>query len=95
MKKEQFEWIHSWQDENFNSDLPRVLLVGDSITHNYQSIVREKLKGIAYVDYVATSYGIDADIYKKLVLSFAKYNQCFKRFGCTEYPLLDKCRFRS
>ena len=75
MKKEQFEWIHSWQDENFNSDLPRVLLVGDSITHNYQSIVREKLKGVAYVDYVATSYGIDADIYKKLVLSFAKYNQ--------------------
>ncbi len=74
MKKEQFEWIHSWQDENFNCDLPRVLLVGDSITHNYQSIVREKLKGVAYVDYVATSYGIDADIYKKLVLSFAKYN---------------------
>ena len=74
MKKEQFEWIHSWQDENFNVDLPRILLIGDSITHNYQGVVREKLKGVAYVDYVATSYGIDTPIYKQLVLNFAKYN---------------------
>ena len=75
MKKEQFEWIHSWQDENFNKDLPRILLIGDSITHNYQNKVREKLKGIAYVDYVATSYGIDSAIYKNLVLNFANYNK--------------------
>ncbi len=74
MKKEQFEWIHSWQDENFNNDLPRILLIGDSITHNYQGVVREKLKGVAYVDYVSTSYGIDAPIYKQLILNFAKYN---------------------
>ncbi len=74
MKKEQYEWIHSWQDENFNDDLPRVLLIGDSITNNYQNIVRENLKGKVYVDYVATSYGIDSYIYKQLVLNFAKYN---------------------
>ena len=75
MKKEQFEWIHSWQDENFNADLPRILLIGDSITHNYQGVVREKLKGRVYVDYVATSYGIDAKIYNQLVLNFANYNK--------------------
>ena len=75
MKKEQFEWIHSWQDENFNADLPRILLIGDSITHNYQGVVREKLKGKVYVDYVATSYGIDAKIYNQLVLNFANYNK--------------------
>ena len=74
MRKEQYEWIHSWQDENFNADLPRVLLIGDSITHNYQEIVRNKLKGKFYVDYVSTSYGIDATIYRQLVLNFAKYN---------------------
>lgn len=74
MKKERFEWIHSWQDQNFNSDLPRILLIGDSITHGYQEIVREKFKGVAYVDYIATSYGVDATIYKQLVLNFAKYN---------------------
>lgn len=75
MKKERFEWIHSWQDENFNCDLPRILLIGDSITHNYQEKVREKLNGIAYVDYVATSYGIDSIIYRNLILNFAKYNE--------------------
>lgn len=38
--KEQFEWIHSWCDEALRDDLPRVLLVGDSITHNYQETVK-------------------------------------------------------
>ena len=40
--KEQFEWIHSWCDETAQNDLPRVLLVGDSITHNYQEKVRQE-----------------------------------------------------
>ena len=38
--KEQCEWIHSWCDETLQTDLPRVLLVGDSITHNYQETVK-------------------------------------------------------
>ena len=53
--KETYEWIHSWCDEAGKHDLPRVLLVGDSITHSYQNEVRELLKGKVYVDYVATS----------------------------------------
>ena len=68
--KEQFEWIHSWCDETLNKDLPRVLLVGDSITHNYQEKIRELLKGVCYVDYISTSYAIDTDIYNKLVYAF-------------------------
>ncbi len=68
--KERFEWIHSWCDETANDDLPRVLLVGDSITHNYQETVRELLRGVCYVDYVATSYAIDAKMYNQLVYSF-------------------------
>lgn len=68
--KEQFEWIHSWCDDTLQNDLPRVLLVGDSITHNYQEKVRELLKGICYVDYVSTSYAIDAKIYNQLVYAF-------------------------
>lgn len=70
MKKERFEWIHSWCDENFNNDLPRVLLVGDSICFGYQEIVREMLKGVCYVDYVATSYAIDSEMYNSLVKNF-------------------------
>ena len=42
--KETYEWIHSWCDEAGKRDLPRVLLVGDSITHSYQNEVRELLK---------------------------------------------------
>lgn len=68
--KEQFEWIHSWCDENWQNDLPRVLLVGDSITHNYQEKVRELLRGVCYVDYISTSYAIDSKMYNQLVYNF-------------------------
>ena len=72
MQKERYEWIHSWCDETLNEDLPRVLLVGDSITHGYQNIVRESLRGKAYVDYISTSYSIDMKIFRDLVNSFVK-----------------------
>ena len=68
--KEQFEWIYSWCDETMQNDLPRVLLVGDSITRNYQEKVRELLKGVCYVDYISTSYAIDTKIYNQLVYAF-------------------------
>ena len=68
--KEQFEWIHSWCDETLRNDLPRVLLVGDSITHNYQEKVRELLRGVCYVDYISTSYAIDTKMYNQLVYTF-------------------------
>ena len=68
--KEQCEWIHSWCDETAQNDLPRVLLVGDSITNNYQEKVRGLLKGICYVDYISTSYAIDTKIYNQLVYAF-------------------------
>lgn len=70
MGKERFEWIHSWCDETHLKDLPRVLLVGDSITYGYQESVRELLKGVAYVDYISTSYSIDQPIYNSLIKNF-------------------------
>ncbi len=72
--KERYEWIHSWSDEADKADLPRVLLVGDSITYFYQEKVREKLRGKYYVDYVATSYAIDTSFYNALVSGFARDN---------------------
>lgn len=68
--KERFEWVHSWCDEAVSSDLPRVLLVGDSITLGYQEKVRIKLKGVCYVDFISTSYAIDTKIYNDIVASF-------------------------
>ena len=54
-----------------------MLLVGDSITHNYQEKVRELLKGVCYVDYISTSYAIDTKMYNQLVYAFmtdSRYN---------------------
>lgn len=42
--KERFEWVQSWCDEALSDDLPRVLLIGDSITRQYQDRVRELLR---------------------------------------------------
>ena len=72
MQKERFEWIQSWCDEADKTDKPRVLLVGDSITHGYQAIVRELLQGVCYVDYIATSYAADNKLYIDLIEAFAK-----------------------
>ena len=68
--KERFEWIHSWCDYSEKNDLPRVLLVGDSITNAYQEIVRELLRGVCYVDYLATSYSVDNIMFSQLCLAF-------------------------
>ena len=68
--KEKFEWIHSWCDHTEKNDLPRIVLVGDSITHNYQEFVRQALHGKAYVDYIATSYSIDEAFYNVLIENF-------------------------
>ncbi len=70
MKKEIHEWIHSWCDETLSEDLPRVLLVGDSITHHYQEQVRELLIGKAYIDYISTSYSIDNPLYNSIIKNF-------------------------
>lgn len=75
MKKETFEWICSRQDHNDKEDLPRVLLIGDSITRGYESIVCNRLRGTAYVDYIATSYAIDSKSYYNLIKSIFSYNK--------------------
>lgn len=61
--KEHYEWLQTWSDEAERTDLPRVLLVGDSITGSYQAMVREALRGVCLVDYFCTSYAIDSAIY--------------------------------
>ncbi len=75
MKQEQFEWIHSWSDNTNNRDLPKVLLIGDSITNGYQEIVRETLRGQCYVDYIATSYTLNSPLFFKLIINFIKNNE--------------------
>ena len=53
--RESTEWLDVWLPNSNDHDLPRVLLIGDSITRGYGKAVEERLKGKAYVGRLATS----------------------------------------
>lgn len=53
--RENIEWLDVWIPHTNGRDLPRVLLIGDSITRGYYKPVEEKLAGKAYVARLATS----------------------------------------
>ncbi len=64
-QREGTEWtIIYWYNAN-ETKLPRVLLVGDSICNGYQSLVRDKLAGAAYVSFYATSKCVTDPSYLK------------------------------
>lgn len=56
--RENIEWTDVWFPNSNSHDLPRVLLIGDSITRAYFSAVEANLKGKAYVARVATSKAV-------------------------------------
>ncbi|MBE7077867.1 MAG: hypothetical protein E7377_04095 [Clostridiales bacterium] len=45
--KEDIEWLRIWCEETNDQNLPRVALIGDSITEGYFRFVLNALKGIA------------------------------------------------
>lgn len=93
MKKERFEWVHSWCDYTDKTDLPRILLIGDSITYHYYPIVKEMLKGKFYVDYIANSYSIDMPVYGKIIEGFAsdsKYDLIHYNNGLHGFDVSEK-----
>jgi alpha-L-fucosidase len=55
---EPTEWTNVWIPSATKNDLPRVLLIGNSITQSYYSFVEDSLKGRAYVARYTTSRGI-------------------------------------
>lgn len=55
LKREDIEWTNIWVPNLQKNDLPRVLLVGDSITNSYYDTVANLLNGKAYVARLATS----------------------------------------
>ena len=77
--RENIEWsmyyAFGMTDETRN--LPRVLLVGDSICNFYQTDVRERLKGKANVTFWVSSYCVTRSEYKRhllFALDDAKYD---------------------
>jgi hypothetical protein len=53
--REPIEWLDVWLPNSDANDLPRVLLIGDSITRAYYPKVADLLKGKAYVGRLASS----------------------------------------
>lgn len=58
VRRENIEWTDVWMPHSKDNALPRVLLIGDSITRAYFPMVEEKLKDKAYVCRIATSKAI-------------------------------------
>lgn len=44
--REEIEWLDVWVPGNGNKELPRVLLIGDSITRGYYTGVADKLYSV-------------------------------------------------
>lgn len=57
-RRESIEWCDAWIPHMKESSLPRVMLIGDSITRGYYAGVEDRLKGKAYVARIATSKAI-------------------------------------
>jgi lysophospholipase L1-like esterase len=71
--REDIEWLDVWMPNTNKHDLPRVLLIGNSITRGYSKEVENLLAGKAYVAYLATSKSLcDSGLLKeiKLVMSY-------------------------
>ncbi len=58
VKFESIEWTNIWIPSADKNDLPRVLLIGNSITQGYYPVVERGLKGKANVARYTTSRGI-------------------------------------
>ena len=70
-RKEGIEWLRLWC-ENTQSTLPRVALIGDSITEQVFEGIKKELQGVASVDFLVTSYSILSPAYTSMVKAFVE-----------------------
>ena len=68
---ENREWTRFWCEKANNKELPRVLLIGDSITEGYYGDVSRILDGLIYADSITTSMAINHDMYQNGIKWFA------------------------
>lgn len=76
-QRERIEWIDIWVTDANKSDLPRVLLVGDSITRGYFGAVEKQLAGKAYCARLTTSKCVSDPTFNddlKLILKQYKFS---------------------
>jgi lysophospholipase L1-like esterase len=90
--RERIEWIDIWVTDADKDDLPRVLLVGDSITRGYFGAVEKHLAGKAYCARLTTSKCVsdptfDDDLkllLKQYKFSVIHFNNGLHGWGYTE-----------
>lgn len=72
--RESIEWCDLWISHANETNLPRVLLIGDSITRAYYPDVEKNLAGKAYVGRLATSAFIsDPILLKEIAMVLDEY----------------------
>jgi hypothetical protein len=95
--RERIEWIDIWVTDADKDDLPRVLLVGDSITRGYFGAVEKHLAGKAYCARLTTSKCVSDPTFNddlKLMLkqykfSVIHFNNGLHGWGYTEEQYKD------
>ena len=74
LQRETFEWTNIWYDHADDESLPRVLLIGDSISVGYSPVVTEILQGKVHVDRLGTSRSLnDPVLAKETVARLGEY----------------------
>lgn len=77
IKRESIEWSNFWMPHNNDTELPHVLLIGNSIVMRYSGAVEQQLAGIAYCSRFSTSKSLGDPLYLneiKLVLQHKKFD---------------------
>lgn len=90
--RERIEWIDIWVTDADKSDLPRVLLVGDSITRGYFGAVEKHLEGKAFCARLTTSKCVSdptfnddlGTLLKQYKFSVIHFNNGLHGWGYTE-----------
>jgi len=75
--REEIEWLDVWVPGNSNKQLPKVLLIGDSMARAYYREVEEKFKGKAVVGRLTTSKSLGDPAYLaevKMILSQTRFD---------------------
>src|SRR5690349_2170456 len=75
--RESIEWLDVWLPNTNDSGLPRILLIGNSITRGYYPEVQKALAGKAYVARLTTSKSVgDPGLLDEisLILSYHKFD---------------------
>src|SRR5271156_2940892 len=72
--RESIEWCDIWISHANETNLPRVLLIGDSITRAYYPDVEKNLAGKAYVGRLSSSAFIsDPILLKQIEMMLSEY----------------------